>query len=74
MAKITNRLRVILAERNIRQIDMAETIGVSNKTLSNIVSQKYNTSLEVALKIADYLNVKVDDIFELDKEEKQNNT
>lgn len=64
---IKNRLKEILDERGIKQIWLAEQIGISYKTLSNIINGRYNTSLDIALKIADVLNVKVDDIFYLEK-------
>lgn len=64
---IKNRLKEILDERGIKQIWLAEQIGISYKTLSNIINGRYNTSLDIAFKIADVLNVKVDDIFYLEK-------
>lgn len=64
---IKNRLKEILEERGIKQTWLAEQVGISYKTLSNIINGRYNTSLDVALKIADVLNVKVDDIFYLEK-------
>jgi putative transcriptional regulator len=65
--KVKNRLREILDNRGIKTAWLAEQVGVSYKTLSNILVNKYNTSLYVALKIADVLNVKIDEIFYLEK-------
>ena len=65
---VTNKLRVILAEKGIRQKFLYEKVGIGKQTLSGIVSNKYNTSLEVALKIAKELDMKVDDIFQLEEE------
>lgn len=64
---VKNKLKEIIDERGIKQVWLAEQVGISYKTLSNIIGGRYNTSLEVALKIADILNVKVDDIFYLEK-------
>jgi putative transcriptional regulator len=64
---VKNRLKEIIDERGIKQVWLAEQVGISYKTLSNIIGGRYNTSLDVALKIADVLNVKVDDIFYLEK-------
>lgn len=64
---VKNRLKEIIDERGIKQVWLAEQVGISYKTLSNIIGGRYNTSLDVALKIADILNVKVDDIFYLEK-------
>jgi putative transcriptional regulator len=69
---VKNKLKDILDSRGIKQVWLAEQVGIDKRTLSNMVSNKYNTSLEVALKIADVLNMKVDDIFQLVKENGDN--
>lgn len=62
---IRSRLATIMAERDERQDEMAEKIGVSKATLSNIANNRtaglqYST-LE---KIAIYLNVSIEDLFD----------
>lgn len=64
---VKNRLQEILDERGIKRDWLAEKVGVSYKTLSNLMQNKYNTSLAVALKIADVLKLPVDRIFYLEK-------
>lgn len=64
---VTNNLKQILSERGIKQIWLAEKCDMDQRTINNIVNNRYNTSLEVALKIADILSCKVDDIFKLIK-------
>lgn len=62
---IRSRLAVIMAERDIRQDEMAATIGISKATLSNIANNRtaglqYST-LE---KIAIYLDVSIEELFD----------
>ncbi|MDD4779016.1 MAG: helix-turn-helix domain-containing protein [Tissierellia bacterium] len=64
---VKNRLKDILDSRGIKQVWLAEQVDISFKTMSNIINNRYNTSLEVALKIADILGMKIDDIFYLEK-------
>lgn len=63
---VKNRLKEILDERGSKQVWLASKSGVNNTTLSNIISNRHNPSIEVALKIAKGLNLKVEDIWILD--------
>ena len=65
--EVKNRLKVILDERGIKRDWMADKVGISYKTLSNLTQNKYNTSLAVALKIAYILKLPVDKIFYMEK-------
>jgi len=66
---VKNSLKEILEKRGLKQKWLAEQVGIDKRTMSNIISNRYNTSLEVALKIAEILEIKIDDIFKLDKQE-----
>lgn len=61
---VKNRLKKILEERGIKQTWLAEQVGLHRGTINNIIANKYNTSLEIAFKIAHVLNLKIEDIFE----------
>lgn len=63
-----NRLRVIRAERNWSQADLAEKLGVSRQTINAVETEKYDPSLPLAFKIARLVNAKIEDIFTLDDE------
>jgi putative transcriptional regulator len=63
-----NRLRVIRAERNWSQADLAERLGVSRQTVNAIETGKYDPSLPLAFKIARLAGAKIEDVFEPDKE------
>jgi len=61
-----NRLRVLRAERNWSQADLAEKLGVSRQTINAVETGKYDPSLPLAFKIARLVNLKIEDIFTLD--------
>ena len=58
-----NRLRVIRAERNWSQADLAEKLGVSRQTINAVETEKYDPSLPLAFKIARLVNASIEDIF-----------
>ncbi|SFC51856.1 helix-turn-helix domain-containing protein [Bacillus sp. UNCCL81] len=62
-----NNLRVILAERRIKKGLFADQVGINRNTLSFIVNEKSVPTLEVALKIAKALDMKVEDIWSLEE-------
>ena len=61
-----NRLRVIRAERNWSQGDLAEKLGVSRQTINAIETGKYDPSLPLAFKIARLIGLKIEDLFQPD--------
>lgn len=66
---LKNKLKVIFAERKIKQTEFAEKVGINNSTLSLIVSKEdHSPTLKIAMRIAQTLNLKVEDIWELDDE------
>lgn len=64
-APLINRIRVLRAERRMSQADLAEAIGVSRKTISTIEIGRFTPSTVIALKIARYFKVPVEDVFSL---------
>ncbi|AKE52449.1 helix-turn-helix transcriptional regulator [Kangiella geojedonensis] len=67
--ELDNRIRVFRAEHRMSQSDLAEAIGVSRKTISTIEVGKFVPSTIIALKIANYFNVPVEDVFSLINDE-----
>ena len=63
--KLNNRIRVYRAEHRLSQGDLAERIGVTRKTISTIEVGRFVPSTVIALKIARYFGVPVEDIFSL---------
>ncbi|MCI0391017.1 MAG: helix-turn-helix transcriptional regulator [Acidobacteria bacterium] len=69
-----NRLRVIRAERDWSQADLAERLGVSRQTINAVETGKYDPSLPLAFKIARLVNLKIEDIFQLDEDVSNDDT
>jgi len=53
-------------ERALTQEHLAHDLGVTRQTIIAIETGKYNPSLELALRIADYFGCHVEDIFHLE--------
>ncbi len=66
--KLKNRLRVLRAEKEISQKELAEEVGLSRQTVNSIERGKFNPSIITAFKIANYFAVRVDEVFQLDEE------
>lgn len=66
---VENRIREFRKNRGIKQLQMAEDLQVTRQTLTAIEKSKYNPSLELTLKIAEYFDLSVHEIFTLMKED-----
>jgi len=64
-----NRLRVIRAERDWSQADLADQLGVSRQTINAIENGKYDPSLPLAFKIARLVNQLIEEVFQYEEEE-----
>jgi DNA-binding XRE family transcriptional regulator len=59
-----NRLRVAIAIVNVRQVDLVEETGLSQKTVTNIVNGLVpNIPLPTARLFADYFGCAIEDLF-----------
>ena len=58
-----NRLKVLRAERDWSQADLAERLNVSRQTVNAIETGKYDPSLPLAFKIAALFGMSIEDIF-----------
>jgi putative transcriptional regulator len=63
---VKNRLKVLRAERDWSQQDLADQLGVSRQTINAIETEKYDPSLPLALKMARLFEQPVEEIFTLD--------
>ena len=63
--ELNNKIKVYRAMRNISQEELAIAIEVTRKTIITIETGKFVPSTIIALKIARYFKVSVEDIFEL---------
>jgi putative transcriptional regulator len=58
-----NRLKVLRAERNWTQGDLAERLEISRQSVNAIETGKYDPSLPLAFRIADLFGMAIEDIF-----------
>jgi len=63
--ELDNRMRVLRAERGLSQADLAEGIGVSRKTINTIEVGRFVPSTVIALRLARYFGVPVEQVFVL---------
>ena len=63
--KLENRIRVFRAEHRLSQHELANHIGVSRKTISTIEVGRFIPSTIIALKLARFFEVSVEEIFSL---------
>jgi putative transcriptional regulator len=61
---VTNRLRILRAERSWSQADLAERLGVSRQTVNAIETHRYDPSLPLAFRLARLFGVAIEQIFD----------
>ncbi len=68
-----NTIRVERAKKRITQAELAKQVEVSRQTIHAIETGKFVPSTVLALKIARYFNVMLEDLFKLEKTDFKNN-
>lgn len=58
-----NRMRVLRAEHELSQSELAERLGVSRQTVNAIETGRYDPSLPLAFKIARLFRTAVEQVF-----------
>lgn len=58
-----NRLKVLRAERDWSQQNLADQLGVSRQSVNAIETGKYDPSLPLAFSIADVFGLAIEEIF-----------
>jgi putative transcriptional regulator len=64
-----NRLKVLRAERDWSQAQLADLLDVSRQTINAIENGKYDPSLPLAFKMAKLFTCQIEDIFDPDESE-----
>ena len=59
-----NRLRVLRAEHEWSQAELATRLYVSRQTINAIETGKYDPSLPLAFQMAELFNLRIEDIFQ----------
>jgi putative transcriptional regulator len=60
---MNNRLKVLRAERNWSQADLADQLGVSRQTVNALETGRYDPSLPLAFRIARVFGQPIESIF-----------
>lgn len=66
---ISNRIKVLRAEKDWTQAELANRLGISRQAVISIEKYKYTPSLELAFKIAEAFEVSIEEVFAYKEEE-----
>lgn len=64
-----NRLEQLRKERGIRQEELAAALEVSRQTIGSLENGRYNPSIILAVKIARYFGLSIEEIFIYEEEQ-----
>jgi putative transcriptional regulator len=59
-----NKVRMLRVRQNLAQGQLAEEMGVSRQTINSIENERYTPSLPLALALARYFGVTVEEMFD----------
>lgn len=64
------RLRVLMAEKEITQIQLRESLGLGSNTISKLYNNRFDrVDRETIEKLCDYFGIEIGDLFTLKDEE-----
>ncbi|WP_295741097.1 helix-turn-helix transcriptional regulator [uncultured Oscillibacter sp.] len=61
-----NQIKALRKSKGYRQEDLAAALGVTRQTIIAIENNKYNPTLELAMKLARHLGTTVEELFQLE--------
>ena len=67
MEKVSNRVQELRKKEKVTQEDFAKALGVTRQTIISIEKGNYTPSVLLALKISEYFDAGVNDIFNYTK-------
>ena len=59
-----NLVRALRAQRGLAQGQLADAMGVSRQTINSIENERYTPSLPLAMALARYFGVAVEEVFD----------
>ena len=65
--RLANRLKVVMAEKEITNIELASKAGLHENYISDLRNRRKEPGIYNALRVADALNVPVEDIWYIKK-------
>lgn len=63
-----NKLKVFRAMHDLTQAELGDKVDVTRQTIISIEKERYEPSLTLAFKLAEYFDVKIEDIFLYDNQ------
>lgn len=60
-----NNIKELRKNKKLRQEDLADKLGVTRQTIIAIENNKYDPTLELAMKISEFFEMSVNDIFHM---------
>ena len=63
-ASVRNQVRSLRTRRGLAQGELAEAMGVSRQTINSIETERYTPSLPLAMALARYFGVTVEEMFD----------
>lgn len=69
--KVDNKLRYYRRLKDITQEELGDALGVTRHTILAIEKRKFEPSIALALKIAAFFEIPVEEMFFLDKREEE---
>ncbi|MBD5148736.1 MAG: helix-turn-helix transcriptional regulator [Oscillibacter sp.] len=63
---MTNQIKALRKAKGFRQEDLAAAVGVSRQTIIAVENNKYNPTLELAMRLARVLETPVEELFHLE--------
>lgn len=64
---VKNHVKRAREQKGISQIELAKQVGISRNSISSIETGQFTPTIGNALKIAKALNLRVEDLFSLEK-------
>lgn len=66
---MTNRIAELRKERRISQAELAEAVDVTRQTIISLENGRYNASLLLAHKLAQYFHLTIEELFVFEEDE-----
>jgi putative transcriptional regulator len=63
---LRNAVRILRTERKLSQQQLAEAMDVSRQTINSIEKERYTPSLPLAIALARYFGMAVEEVFDAD--------
>ncbi len=62
-----NRVKEFRKQYQLTQEELAKKLGVTRQTIIAVENNKYNPTLELAMRLARYLNTTIEELFTLEE-------